>query len=120
MARVIINGIEIPKVKMIEKSYVFLGQRKHTASGKLRQDMGERGYKKKYTISTQWLSRTEVENILSNLESIAFGDSEVWLDDFGGDGSNTVTCIIPPENITIANMEGFIDRRSLTFEILEK
>ena len=121
MATCKINGIEVPRVSNITPGYQFLGDRSRTAQGKLRQDAGAKGWMRTWIVETTYLTQAEISAVLSPLQSFNFAECEVWLAEFGAE-TNTVTCLIPPENIRFDNLPeiGYPNRRRIILEIIEK
>ena len=87
---------DIPYIYQLDISRDLIGERDRTAGGLLRQDVIT--IKRRWVLVTRRMTRDEAYGLLNYLSYNFYGPGDFWLDEFGSEG-NTVTAIIPPEQI---------------------
>ena len=79
---VIGTSVIIPNVKTLSKDYEVIGDPQRTALGKLRIDTI--AYKYTWQLECVYLIPTEYDDVISHLESVNYGITDFWLDEFDG------------------------------------
>lgn len=86
MAVAIINEtIEIPNVQVQTLEHEVIGETAYTALGKLRADRITA--KLSWELEAVYLTNDEYLDIYNHLDSINFGVTDFWLDEFAGDAT---------------------------------
>jgi hypothetical protein len=116
------GGVEIPAVSALEVGREFIGQRRRTLDGTMRQD--KIAVKRIWKLGTSWLTKAEADALLNQLAATNWAAGAFGLDEFGV--GVTVQAYIPPEDIT--EERGMIgrdgvwhpDARKLTLTVIEQ
>lgn len=80
------EDIELVNIQAQSIAHEIIGETAFTALGKLRADRITS--KKSWTLESVYLTNAEYKEILDYLESINFGVTSFWLDEFGGEPEN--------------------------------
>jgi len=115
------ENIELVNVQAVSIAYEIIGETAYTALGKLRADRITS--KKVWTLESVLLTNQEYTAILNHLESINFGVTLFWLDEFGGvpelDSIDTIITIDSDERIMFFRDGFHNDGRNLSLLVRE-